>query len=109
MDLNNRIKIAKRFADYINSEYIKKIILFGSVARNEDKFESDIDILILSSYGDIIEQSVAIESYNIIKEYGEIISAHIMSEDSYNESINHSFIKNINKEGIILGWNYRLY
>lgn len=45
----HRIEIAKEFSNKINSKYIKRIILFGSVARNEDTEESDIDILIISN------------------------------------------------------------
>lgn len=44
----NRLEIAQEFAKAINSKYILKIILFGSVARCEDGEESDIDILIVS-------------------------------------------------------------
>ena len=46
--MNDRIQIAKEFAKAINSDYIKQIILFGSVARGDDKEFSDIDILIIS-------------------------------------------------------------
>ena len=52
-NMNNRIQIARDFANSINSKYIKRIILFGSVARGEDNEDSDIDILIVSDFGDI--------------------------------------------------------
>jgi hypothetical protein len=39
--MNNRLEIAKEFAKAINSKYILKIILFGSVARDEDSEESE--------------------------------------------------------------------
>lgn len=29
------------------SEYIQEVILFGSVARNEERFDSDIDLLLV--------------------------------------------------------------
>ena len=48
--MHNRIELAKKFAKTIKSDYISKIILFGSVAREEDTEESDIDILIISNY-----------------------------------------------------------
>ena len=47
--MKNRIEIAQEFADKIKNKYIKKIILFGSVARGEDNDDSDIDILIISN------------------------------------------------------------
>lgn len=48
--LNNRDKIAREFAEAINSDKIFRIILFGSVARGDDGKDSDIDILIVSDY-----------------------------------------------------------
>ena len=53
--LNNRVEIAKEFAEAVNSDKIVQIILFGSVARGDDKKFSDIDILIVSNYGDEID------------------------------------------------------
>ena len=47
--MNNRIQIAREFANAIKSDKIIKIILFGSVAREEDTEDSDIDILIISN------------------------------------------------------------
>ena len=35
--MNKRIKLAQDFADEIKSKYIEQIILFGSVARGDDK------------------------------------------------------------------------
>ena len=44
----NRKKIAEEFVNSIRSDNVDKIILFGSVARNEDTDDSDIDILIVA-------------------------------------------------------------
>ena len=44
--MNDRIEIAREFAKAINDEHIIRIILFGSVAREEDTEDSDIDILL---------------------------------------------------------------
>lgn len=44
----NRKKIAKDFAKSLSLSDEDEIILFGSVAREEDTDESDIDILIVS-------------------------------------------------------------
>ena len=47
--MHNRVEIAREFANAIKSDYIIKIILFGSVARGDDREESDIDVLIVSN------------------------------------------------------------
>ncbi|MDO5850616.1 MAG: nucleotidyltransferase domain-containing protein [Methanobacteriaceae archaeon] len=69
--MNNRFSIAKEFANRIKSEYIKQIILFGSVARGEDTEFSDIDILIISSYGNKLEPIIEEEVFQVMMEKEE--------------------------------------
>lgn len=98
----SRKEIALEFANKINSKYIKQIILFGSVARGDDKQDSDIDLLIVVTSRkktiSLIEETVA----DFMYKYQELISAHIISETRYNKSKNYSFFNNINIEGVIL-------
>ncbi|MBQ6444250.1 MAG: nucleotidyltransferase domain-containing protein [Methanosphaera sp.] len=101
--MNNRIQIARDFANSINSKYIKRIILFGSVARGEDNEDSDIDILIVSDFGDIIEPLIADEVFKIVLDKEEFISAHVMPESKLNRLKSFTFLNNIEREGIILG------
>ena len=84
--MNNRYEIAREFAKTINSQYIIKIILFGSVARHEDTTESDIDILIVSNFPEMIEEQIDNEVAWIMHDKNELISAHIMSEDRFNNT-----------------------
>lgn len=102
-NMNNRIQIARDFANSINSKYIKRIILFGSVARGEDNEDSDIDILIVSDFGDIIEPLIADEVFKIVLDKEEFISAHVMPESKLNRLKSFTFLNNIEREGIILG------
>lgn len=101
--MNNRIEIAKKFADSINSDKIKKIILFGSVARGDDTEDSDIDILIITNYGDEIHSKISNEVTDIILDKGELISAHVMTEEHFNKIKPYSFIKNVEKDGVVIG------
>ena len=101
--MNNRRLIAQKFANAIKSDYIHKIILYGSVARGNDTKKSDIDILIISDDYEKIESLVYNESYKIIIEYDENISPHFMTLDHFNEIKNFSFISNILKEGVTIG------
>ena len=101
--MNNRFEIAQKFADSIKSKYVEQIILFGSVARGEDNNDSDIDILIISSYGRKIEPKISDEVFKIIMEDEELISAHVMSKNKIEKIKDYSFIKNVKKDGIILG------
>lgn len=63
--MHNKIEIAYEFARTIESEDILRIILFGSVARGEDKEESDIDILIVTPSREKIDSIVDDEVFNI--------------------------------------------
>lgn len=101
--MNNRFEIAKRFADSINSDEIKQIILFGSVARGEDYEESDIDILIVSPIADEIKSTIHDKVIDIILEDEEVISPHLMTEEHFNRTIDYPFLTNVLKEGVVLG------
>ena len=98
--MHNRIEIA------IESEDIIRIILFGSVARGDDKEDSDIDILIITPSRERINDFVNDEVFNINAKYLEVVSAHIMTEDYYNRTKDYSFLTTVFEEGVLLVGNY---
>lgn len=99
----NRIEIAREFAEAIKSDDIIKIILFGSVARGDDTEDSDIDILIIRSKSDELTDEINSIATDIILEKDELISPHVMSEEHFNKTIDHPFLTNVLKEGIVIG------
>ena len=101
--MNNRLEIAQKFANDINSDDIEQIILFGSVARGEDNEDSDIDILIISDESEKIEPKISDEVFKVILNNKEFISAHVMSKNKLEKIKDFSLIKNIDDDGIILG------
>ncbi len=101
--MNNRVEIAKEFAKAIKSEYIIKIILYGSVARGEDSEDSDIDILIISNHWDKIDDKIDDEIAWIMYDKGELISAKVMPEEIFNKTKNWSFLTNVLREGVTIG------
>lgn len=78
--MKDGIEIAQEFANKVNNKYIKIIVLFGYVARGEDNNDSDIDILIISDNRELIEDKISDEKYEIINNYRELISAHIITQ-----------------------------
>lgn len=100
--VHDRIKIAKEFANAINSNKIIKIILFGSVARGDDTEESDIDILIISNHRDEIWPQIADEIAWFVYDKQELISAHVISEELFNSTKNHSFLTNVLNDGVLI-------
>ncbi|MBE6494356.1 MAG: nucleotidyltransferase domain-containing protein [Methanosphaera stadtmanae] len=101
--MNNRIEIAQKFSKAINSDKIIKIILFGSVARGYDTEDSDIDILIISDYQKEIQDKITFESFQIVLNNQEVITPIIMSTDKMNQINDFTFMKNVRREGIVLG------
>ena len=100
------IEIAYEFARAIESEDIIRIILFGSVARRDDKEESDIDILIVTPSREKINSIVDDEVFNINAKYLEVVSAHIMTEEFYNRTKDYSFLTSVREEGVLLVGDY---
>lgn len=102
MESMNRRTIAKEFAEAIQSNDIKQIILFGSVARGEDTDNSDIDILIITVSEDKISKNVDDKVFDILCKYREVISAHLMSYEIFTKTKHFSFLSNVLKEGEML-------
>lgn len=101
--MNNRYEIAREFVEAISSDNIVQTILFGSVARGDDTNESDIDILIIirsdnRQVEDMIDKMVV----DFILEKEEVISPHVMTEDHFNKTKDHSFLKTVMAEGMVI-------
>lgn len=101
--MNNRMEIAREFANAIKSDKIIRIILFGSVARGDDTEESDIDILIVSPIADKIKPYIHNIAVDIILEKNEVISPRLMTEEQFNKTEDYPFLSNVLKEGVIIG------
>lgn len=81
----------------LSGERVKKIILFGSVARGDFDEESDIDLLVV---GDVRVEDVSRITSRILVEYGEVISAIVRTEDEMKGRKSFSFYKTVLKEGV---------
>ncbi|MEA4957145.1 MAG: nucleotidyltransferase domain-containing protein [Methanobrevibacter sp.] len=99
----NRKQLAMEFANSLNNPEIEKIILFGSVARGDDTKDSDIDILILTTDEDKIEDDIFDIAFEILIEKNEYISPKIIPIEHYEKYKNTSFYTNVNEEGIVIG------
>jgi len=98
-------KILKQFRQAIEKVYgkrLKRVILYGSRARNEATQDSDIDLAILLD-GDVVPGKEIDRMIDVITEinlnYGVLISVYPVSERNYT-SINSPLLLNIRREGI---------
>ena len=102
----NRKQLAIDFAKSLNHSEIEKIILYGSVARDEDKKDSDIDILIITSNVDDdlkIEDDIYGKMFDILLETEEYISVQIIPNEHYKTHQDFPFYVNIEKDGVLIG------
>jgi len=73
-----------------------------SVARDDDNNDSDIDMLIVSSFKDEVFDLVYDKVYEVLINDEELISAHFVDEEKIEKEKNFSFLSNVIKEGIVL-------
>jgi predicted nucleotidyltransferase len=102
----NRKQIAIDFVKSLNHAEIEKIVLYGSVARDEDEKDSDIDILIITSHvvDDLkIEDDIYGKAFDTLLETGEYLSVKMIDSEHYKKHANFSFYRNVEKEGILIG------
>ncbi len=100
----NKLEIAKEFAKSLDEPEIKKIILFGSVARGEDKKNSDIDLLVIGK-GDRfrLRWKLLDKVLDYLDRYKVYISLKVLSTREYKELGDTYFISKIKKEGVLIG------
>ncbi len=85
---------------------VEKIILFGSVARGDDREDSDIDILIITKEDSFeMQRLVSDIVVDILLKTRVYISAKVLSSSEFGllRRTNSSFYRNISREGIIIG------
>lgn len=102
----DRLKLAWEFAKSIEEKYpeIERIVLFGSVARGEEKEESDIDLLVISKNDRFkLRWKIMKDVVDILLKTGIYISIKTISEKEYNQLKNTHFISQIEKTGVPVG------
>lgn len=100
-DKNLQIFI-KEVKSNINT-HIKKIILFGSRARNDATFESDYDfIFVFSKVTNELKKKLKKLTVKMLIEYGMVITDFAFTEKDLERRKYEPFIMNAMKEGIML-------
>lgn len=89
MDHVGRVRLAERFATEARRAFpqqVERIILFGSVARGDDREDSDIDVLVLWN-GDRKEgrKSLIALAVKLMLDTGEYVSAKVLTPEAFAE------------------------
>jgi len=88
-------------------DQLKKVILYGSYARGEQRQDSDIDLAIIlegniSTFKEI--DRIIDQIYDIELKYNLLISIHPISEKRF-ENEKNSFLLNVKEEGVFINKN----
>ena len=102
----DRKEIARKFAEDVVAKYpdsVKSILLYGSVARGEDKEESDIDLLVLTKNNADLDFPLAELTTKYVLKYGEVPMALAYDYEDFRLKAKHYiFQREVLKEGISL-------
>ena len=75
-------------------------ILFGSIARKEERPNSDIDLLIITKNKSLIQDLIYEKQKYFTEKYGNLIMAQIFTKKQFNKNI--PFVKTIGKDYILI-------
>ena len=101
-----RVAIARRFARRLRADLgpaVKRVTLYGSVARGEDRRGSDVDLLV-----EVRRRTASLEArvYSAVTEVsiedGELLVPIVVSQAEARRKLSRSFLKNVRREGVVL-------
>ena len=103
-DIAPLLRELKGALDELYGERLARLVLYGSFARGDATDVSDIDVLVVLR-GEVdkmreIDQLVD-HTYPMLLKYGELISAHPVSEWEYRER-RTPFLMNVRREGVLV-------
>lgn len=86
-----------------NGDKIKKIIIYGSMARGDNTSESDYDcIVIVEKIENEITDAIDEFAAEMLIRFGVVFSIIPVEENSFSEKIYNPLFININREGMVL-------
>lgn len=104
-ELHNVLQDTKKGMEEIFGEKLKKVLLYGSYAREEQTSESDIDVMVLVNLTKeqlaTYRRNVSDFSGDIDLRYGVLLSIKLQDLESYEKyGQTLPFFRNVAKEGI---------
>ena len=98
---NSRKELIKDIKNLLNNKVIS-CILFGSIARSEERPNSDIDLLIITKNKKLVKNIIYEKLKYFSESYGNIIIPKIFSEREFIKKKSLPFIKSIGTNYIII-------
>ena len=83
---------------------VRSLVLFGSVARGEHRWDSDVDVLVVLDRMSAADQDRVLELAGDEWVLGALISPTVMSQEHYDRLVAHDrrLVRDIAQEGIPL-------
>lgn len=104
--MTGRRTIAERFAHHLKAKYgprIDRIVLFGSVARGEDREDSDIDLLVVTPEPTLdLQWDIGRDVTDTLVREGTLISALVVTAKEWREARDTLFGRRLKAEGLAL-------
>jgi len=106
-DVSELLKEAVAEIRRVAGDSLRKIILFGSVARDDYSAESDVDIMVLldADENEIVELDSMMDagSYELSLKYDRLLSIFLKSSSQFHKYIDVlPFYSNVQNQGIVL-------
>jgi predicted nucleotidyltransferase len=97
-------KIWLDMLEYLKDELtgIGTCILFGSFARSEENFDSDLDLLIVADDKKSAESRLSEISENILARFSVTVAPMIMNRQEFESKRRKGFIKQALSEGVVI-------
>ncbi len=104
-DIEKLLKDYRKKVESVSDSHVKRIILYGSYARDDFKFDSDIDVMVLVDLDDLFmkayEDKIIDLTYEFNYEYGTDIMPVIQNIEHFEYWKNaYMFYKNVETEGV---------
>ena len=93
-------KLKEDILEYLPRKYLIKVVLFGSIAKNEEGPDSDIDIFILvknKETAQLLEESIEKLSIYCLEKYGNRLSPYVLTEREFQQRKELKLLDEINK------------
>ena len=81
---------------------VKSIVLFGSIANRTEKFNSDVDVLIITEDKAKAKGIIAKKQEIFSKKFGNMLSAYIITENEFRQKKNTALIRGILENHILI-------
>lgn len=102
VEQNSLQEVSSVLKKNLSSKKIISAVIFGSVIRNEEKEDSDIDVLIISNDPDHAIEQVAAASRQVFSIFHGKVSHIIFSEKQFRVKRNSDLIRSVIKDHILI-------